>query len=130
MALDTIDNEMQVRVKQERLLHSAVHPESVEATDYEVALYCQSASLVAPLSGTFFNIYMYAFSKCFPNALSDVGIQEHEKTLDNYEQGEFSRFKKWLYAKSMEALKAKMKEQSASPMQKVLAIPMTQFIPQ
>ncbi|RLI39580.1 hypothetical protein DRO64_10340 [Candidatus Bathyarchaeota archaeon] len=72
---------------------------SKTATDYEAMVYLHTASLAAPLSEEWQNIYAYLFSKYHPREARKIGVYRDE--LTEAEKRKLLDLKKWLYKRQM-----------------------------
>ncbi len=91
----------------QRLAH---HQDFVEGmcTEYEAMLYISTATLVAPPSHNWFNIYMWLFNRYMPEAAKAndlVGPAE----LEGSEAEDLKRLREWIF--KSQALHLKRKEQ-------------------
>lgn len=81
------------------------------ATDTETMWYLSSASLIAPLDHEWTQYYMHLFrlwcdktNRELPDFVAD------EISLSEYEQSQLNRLKDWLYKKSIQSFKERMRQ--------------------
>jgi hypothetical protein len=101
---DTIPDWLKQAITMERLIENikGARGEELTGTDAEACAYLYTASLEAPMSSDWTNIYLYIAGKVYekwrtPN--SGVTMPEDIKVekLSDYEMGELNRLKRWLY---------------------------------
>jgi hypothetical protein len=92
-----------------RLIKIAQGNRSREATDFEVCMYCSSASLSRPPGREEFNIYAYAFRKEFGEELASSIFGDEGRTLYPDEKAIYERLKEWIYREQEKFLKLKSK---------------------
>ncbi len=81
-----------------------------EVTDTEVVIYLSSASMAAPLSQEYFNIYLYFFQKTMKKISIEVPSDLLEvKGLTDYEEQLMKDMKSWVWKKSVKGLKPAIK---------------------
>lgn len=97
---------LQTHVTVERMVQM-VKGERGIATDAEALAYCTNASLCAPPSGTWFNVYMHLAKKCLGDRAPD--FLEGDCELNEYERRELDKLKTWLWKQSESAWKARYK---------------------
>ncbi|MDO8751347.1 MAG: hypothetical protein Q7K03_09435, partial [Dehalococcoidia bacterium] len=91
----------------QRLAH---HQDFVEGmcTEYEAMLYISTATLVAPPSHNWFNIYMWLFNRYMPEAAKANDLVGPAK-LEGSEAEDLERLRRWIF--KSQALHLKRKEQ-------------------
>jgi len=94
--------------KLSRLLKCMRGDLSEQATDFEAMIYLSTASLVHPLDTPWYNIYMYLFSKHYPES-KQLGFNA-PKSLSTQEQTMLTQLKEWIFERQKEAVKAKLKK--------------------
>ena len=106
-----IPQDVLARIKIERLVE--VMKNSKQASDVEAMWYISTASLLAPLDSHWTNVYMYLTRKFLLTENKELpNFLKEDISLDKYmEERPLSRLKEWLYKKSKEALKQKLKEE-------------------
>ena len=92
---DIVTEKIVVKVMMERLSDLL----SETATDYEAMVYLHTASLAAPLSEEWQNIYAYLFSKYHPREARKIGVYRDE--LTEAERRKLLNLKKWIYKRQM-----------------------------
>ena len=92
---DVVTDDMKNRIQIERL----ANPLTETATDYEAMVYLHTASLATPLSHEMENIYSFLFTKYHKEQAKGIGV--YVEQIDEQEQRELSRLKKWIYDKQM-----------------------------
>ena len=81
------------------------------ATDEEAMWYLSTTSLVVPLLGDWFNIYMYLFKKWakIDNRSADFIDENTHNSLQNHEEQMLMRLKDWIYKEQNDAMKERRK---------------------
>ena len=93
---DTLPEWIKARITVERLVENMkeLHGEQPTGTDAEAMAYLYTASLTAPMSTEWSNIYFYVFTK----AMGDKVPEDLRKDeLTDYEWGLFQDFERWLW---------------------------------
>jgi len=81
-----------------------------EVTDTEVMIYLSSASMAAPLSQEYFNIYLYCFQKTMKRISIEVPPDLLKvKNLTDYEEQLVNDLKGWIWNKSVKGFKPAIK---------------------
>ncbi len=81
-----------------------------KVTDTEVMIYLSSASMAAPLSQEYFNIYLYCFQKTMKKISIEVPPDLLEvKNLTDYEEQLMKELKCWIWNKSVKGFKPTIK---------------------
>jgi len=93
---DIVTYEMKNRIQIERLANPLIET----ATDYEAMVYLHTASLATPLSREMTNVYSYLFSKYHTKHAKEIGV--YKNNINEIEEHELSRLKKWIYEKQNE----------------------------
>ena len=109
LALDTIDSKMKDRAKTERLAKLMKGEDDGLATDYEAMIYLSSASLVAPLDRTAYNVYAHLFQKIFPEQAKEI-FDRQDFNLDYLADRLLLRLKRSIHDSQLKAVKEKMKK--------------------
>ncbi|MHA1621593.1 MAG: hypothetical protein ACTSVO_05565 [Candidatus Heimdallarchaeaceae archaeon] len=91
---DMVTEEMKIRIRLERLLTS-----EETATDHEAMVYLHTASLAVPFSREWYDIYTFLFSKYYPEQAKRIDV--YREQINEMEQRELSKLKKWIYEKQM-----------------------------
>jgi len=91
----------------QRLAH---HQDFVEkmCTEYEAMLYISTATLVAPPSHNWFDIYLWLFNRCMPEAANANDLAGPAE-LEGSEAEDLKRLREWIF--KSQALHLKRKEQ-------------------
>ena len=93
------------RATMERMLHhQEIHRDKV-ASEYETMIYLSSASLAAPMSRDWGQVYFYLFTRAMPEQAMAIGNEVTE--LDRGQQVDLARLRRWIFTRQMEHLKAK-----------------------
>ena len=92
---DIVTEKIAIKVMTERFSNLL----SETATDYEALVYLHTASLAAPLSEEWQNIYAYLFSKYHPKEARKIGVYRDE--LTELERRKLADLKKWIYKRQM-----------------------------
>lgn len=103
----------------QRLAH---HQDFVEGmcTEYEAMLYISTATLVAPPSHNWFNIYMWLFSRYMPEAAKANDLAGPAE-LEGSDAEDLRRLRQWIF--KSQALHLKRKEQpDAQNVQKIVQL--------
>lgn len=96
---DSITEEQKQRIQIERLKQIKETKGKIDmATDYEAMIYLSTASLTAPLSRMWQQIYFYLFKKFYPDK-SDF-IPDYEAKLDIQSEPALKDLKRWIYKQS------------------------------
>ncbi|MFH1141303.1 MAG: hypothetical protein V1724_06535 [Chloroflexota bacterium] len=106
--VDTLQDQWD-KVLIQRLAH---HQDFVEkmCTEYEAMLYISTATLVAPPSHNWFNIYMWLFNRCMPEAeKAMIPTGRDPAELEASEAEDLKRLRRWIF--KSQALHLKRKEQ-------------------
>ena len=88
---DVVTDEMKNNIVTERL----AHPTSETATDLEAMVYLHTASLATPLGSELTNVYSFLFSKYYTEQAKGIGV--YTDKIDETEQRELTKLKKWIY---------------------------------
>jgi hypothetical protein len=114
---DAIPKDIKDDIRMARLALNAKCPGHEEATDVEVVAYLMTASLAQPLSADWTYIYIHVFCRYLEEKGIEppASIKEEDRELNDYQKGMLSDLKAWLFKKSMESVKAKLKETKREP---------------
>ena len=99
----------------QRFIHHREIFEREEATDFEAMLYISTATLAAPPSHDWFEIYMWLFSRWKPDVAQEQDLIPSHPDLYPHQQEALTRLKRWLYRQQMEHLKAKLRKEPQAP---------------
>ncbi len=104
-----IPQEVRNRITIERMI--AVAADKELASEAEAMWYISTASLTAPLGTHWSNIFMYLTRKHMQAISQELpGFLQDEITLDPYmEAAPLQRLREWLFKRSYEAVKIKMR---------------------
>ena len=102
-----------------RLGHGLEIAETQQATEFETMLYLSSASLAAPMSHDWAEVYFHLFHRCFTNQPAAEDIPNRELRGDQVE--DLTRMRRWLYRTQVDQLKAKEKGQAEAQAQEAAA---------
>ena len=102
-----------------RLGHGLEIAETQQATEFETMLYLSSASLAAPMSHDWAEIYFHVFHRCYPNQAAAEDIPNRE--LQDDQAADLTRMRRWLYRTQVNHMKAKEKSQDAAQAQEAAA---------
>lgn len=103
---EQIPENIRARIMEERLLNK----DKEEGTDTEVMYYISKASLMAPLSHIWYNIYMKLFYNFAESMKIDVSnITDKNVVLGINENEELTKIKKWIYQSQKKHLKRKLR---------------------
>ena len=91
---DLVTEEIKIKIMAERLKEN-----DDTATDYEAMVYLHTASLAAPLSEDWRNIYTYLFSKYYPEHAERIGV--YNEKLKEREKRKLVDLKKWICKQQM-----------------------------
>jgi len=80
-----------------------------KACEAETMWYVSTASLTAPLDKDWYEIYMWLFNRVMKDKVPDD--LKFEKDLNDMQKRDLNRLQEWLFKKSYEATKAKLKAQ-------------------
>lgn len=95
------------RVTMDRLLHhQEIHRNKV-ASEYETMLYLSSASLAAPMSHDWGQVYLYLFTRCMGELAKEIGDEVTELNVNQRE--DLARLRRWIFRQQTEHLKRKLK---------------------
>ena len=99
--------------KNDALMHRLVHGKEIfetqQCTEYEAMIYISTATLSAPPSHGWVNIYMWLSRRwATPEKAAEVGINLPEE-LDPQEKEDLVGLRRWIYRQQMAHLKAKHK---------------------
>lgn len=101
------------RITVDRLAHHLeIHSHKV-AGEYETMLYLSSASLAAPMSSDWGQVYFYLFTRCLPEQAKVIGNEVTE--LDPGQREDLAQLRRWLYKQQMEHLKQRLKGGEKAP---------------
>jgi len=95
------------KVTMERMLHHQEIHRGKLAGEYETMLYLSSASLAAPMSHDWGQVYFYLFTRAMPEQAKVIGNEVTE--LDPAQKNDLARLRRWIFRQQMEHLKAKRK---------------------
>ena len=109
----------------QRFLHHREIFEREEATDFEAMLYISTATLAAPPSHDWFEIYMWLFSRWKPEVAQEQDLKPSRADLYPHQQEDLTRLKRWLYRQQMEHLKAKLRREGETRPEDSAAAPET-----
>ena len=93
-----------------RLLEAPECVETEMATEFDALVYLHTASLSVPFGRVWFNIYAYLFRKFFPKHAEKIGLPEIQ--LNQLEQEELKKLRKWIFKQQIKAIKEKKRDQS------------------
>ncbi len=104
--VDTLKDQWD-KVLIQRLAH---HQDFMEGmcTEYEAMLYISTATLTAPPSHNWLNIYMWLFNRCMPEAAKANDLASPAK-LEGSEAEDLERLRRWIFKR--QALHLKREEQ-------------------
>jgi hypothetical protein len=95
------------RVTMERLLHhQEIHRDKV-ASEYETMLYLSSASLAAPMTHDWGQVYFYLFTRCMDEQAKVIGNEVKELNVNQRE--DLARLRQWIFRQQMAHMKAELK---------------------
>jgi len=98
-------------VTTDRMLELMKNPENPQATDIEVINYYSTQSLDHPLSHDSYEIYMHVFKRWQKKRGMNIpDFLKKDIELNDLQKTELKHLKKWLFKKSFEALKQKLKD--------------------
>lgn len=106
-----------LEVTAHRMKHQAEIFEEQVCTELEAMLYISSATLVAPPSHDWFQIYMWLFHRWKPEMAEQMDLKPDHPELDMNQKEDLARLRSWIFRKQQEHLRQKMKGE------KVLAKP-------
>ena len=109
----------------QRCIHHQEIFEREEATDFEAMLYISTATLAAPPSHDWFEIYMWLFSRWKPDVAQEQDLKPSRLDLYPHQQEDLIRLKRWLYRQQMEHLKAKLRREEETRPEDSAAAPET-----
>jgi len=121
-----IPADVSARIKIERLVEVMRH--SKQASDTEAMWYISTVSLLHPLDRHWTNIYMYLTRKFLLAEGRELpDFLKEEIRLDRYMEAQpLRRLKEWLYKRSIEHLKAKLKrDKEQEPSRQVVSVQAT-----
>ena len=95
------------RITFDRFAQHMKDPETELATEYEAMLYLSSASLAAPMSHDWGQVYFYLFTRIFPEQAKEIGNEVTE--LDPGQREDLARLRAWIFRVQMSHVKAKMR---------------------
>jgi len=95
-----VTTKQKFRVKTERMLQvqEGNGEKITEATNYEVMVYIASCSMTAPLSQSWFRLYVYLFRQFYPEHSDSINLSKVDK-LTILEERDLRRLKQWIYKK-------------------------------
>ncbi len=99
-------------IKMERLIENVkqIKGEDPTGTDAEAVAYLYTASLTAPISSDWTEIYLYLAGKVMArHRKTEIPPDIKVESLNEYQQNELRRLKRWLYATRVQARKDKDK---------------------
>ncbi len=70
-------------------------------TEYEAMLYLSSASLCFPLSASWTEAYLWLFNRCLPKAAEADPDLRSTRELDQDQQEELLKLRRWIYKKQL-----------------------------
>jgi len=115
---DTLPEWLKTAITLERMMGNmkALKCEAATGTDAEACAYLYTASLTAPMDSDWSQIYLYIAGKTYKRwgkgeMPSDIAVD----SISDYQLGELSRLKTWLYR---QRIKARMEKDSAERRQK------------
>jgi hypothetical protein len=111
---DTLPVWIKEAVTIERLISNMkqLKGEIITATDAEAVAYLYTASLEAPLDGDWVEIYLYLASKVIgQHRKTGIPADIKVESINDYQQSELSRFKRWIYETRVRARKEKDKSE-------------------
>ena len=95
--------------KNDALMHRLARGQEIwdtkECTEYEAMIYLSSASLAAPMSRDWGQVYFYLFTRAMPEQAMAIGNEVTE--LDRSQQVDLTRLRQWIFTRQMEHMKAK-----------------------
>ncbi len=93
--------DQRAEVSLQRLAHcDAVHRDKA-CTEYEALLYLSSASLCFPLSASWTEVYLWLFNRCLPKAAEADPDLRSTRELDQDQQEELLKLRRWIYKKQL-----------------------------
>ncbi len=75
------------------------------ASELEAMLYLSNASLVAPMSSHWQDIYMWIFTKVMRARGNEVPADLARESIDSYEQGLYRDLRRWIWERRVKARK-------------------------
>jgi len=114
---DAVPKNVKDDIRMARLAHNIKHPDLKEAPDIEAVAYLMTASLAQPPSHDWTRIYLYVSCQY----MEGKGIEPPEDIrteatgLTEQQERMLADLKAWLFKKSMESVKAKLKETKREP---------------
>lgn len=106
--MSTIPAWMKERVPIDRMAQM-MRKEKGMASLLEAAIYLYPASLEAPMSHDWANIYMYVTTKTMEARGTPVPEDIAQRTLSDYEMSQLKGLRNWIYKKSKQAFKERVK---------------------
>lgn len=100
---DTIPKWMKAEVTLQRLIQNMKGEESM-ATDIEALCYLYTASLVAPFSESWTNVYVYLTKKCMEARDKEWPKDMGNPTLTEYQQDLLKHLKEWIWQQQAKRL--------------------------
>jgi hypothetical protein len=95
------------KVTMERLLHhQEIHRDKV-ASEYETMLYLSSASLAAPMTHDWGQVYFYLFTRAMPQQAKAIDNEVKELNVNQWE--DLVRLRSWIFRQQMNHVKARTK---------------------
>lgn len=116
-----IPDNIRTKIQTGRLLMAASNQE--KSSEAETMWYISTATLSAPPDHNWYKIYMWLFNQVMDNVPDDL---KFEGELDDMHKQDLSRLQRWLYKKSMTALKLKLKQQEKEESERINP-PLTDF---
>ena len=111
---DTLPEPIKDRLKMDRLIHlmrcGKGEASYDEACDTDALLYMYPATMQAPLSHDWTQIYLYLGYKVMGDKMPEDVAQ---KTLDKYEMGKLQDLKSWIHRKHVEHRRARRRQEKA-----------------
>jgi hypothetical protein len=102
------DEDKMFKVKTSRLAKLASGDFSETATDYEMAIFISTFTLVQPPSESVFKLMAYCFRKAYGDKTADeLDLPKVDLESDIMLKRDYDRLATWIYQKQKEAMKAK-----------------------
>ena len=90
---DVVTDDMKNRIQMERLANPLIDT----AIDFEAMVYLHTASLATPIGREMENLYSFLFSKYYAEQAKGIGV--YAEKINESEERELSKLKKWIYDK-------------------------------